>query len=227
MKNKTSIKYLLIIFIIIGIILFFILSLLTSISKLDDYIMYGNKKCDDSKKNILIKPIYTYDTSSIEKAMGVSEYIFIGKINRILRTEYKDRILIQKEFFRKSISSTPYTIYSLSVVENINRKLITNKEIEIAQMGGINEDGGCTFIDGFYYLDTNKYYLFMVNANEELNYILDISDFNRFKILGDKFNKDKDLKSIMESYNNKIMNMKYLKEEQTISKYDEDYNKGD
>ena len=100
MKNKPSIKYLLIIFIIIGIILFFILSLMTSISKLDDYIMYGNKKCDDSKKNILIKPIYTYDTSSIEKAMGVSEYIFIGKINRILRTEYKDRILIQKEFFR-------------------------------------------------------------------------------------------------------------------------------
>lgn len=48
-----------------------------------------------------------YDTSTPEKAIGISDYVFVAKINKILRTEYKNQIQIKDDNKVKTISSDP------------------------------------------------------------------------------------------------------------------------
>lgn len=82
---------------------------------------------------------YAYDTSTPEKAIGFADYVFVAKVNNILRTEYKYPTETVIDGKIKTVY-VPYTIYSITVIENIKGEIIKNKDIEIMQYGGLNED---------------------------------------------------------------------------------------
>lgn len=93
---------------------------------------------------------YAYDTSSPEKAIGVADYVFIAKINGILRTEYK--------FSTKD----PYTVYSATVIENIKGKIVKDENIEIIAHGGLNIDKkSYTIFGGIEFLNVGEYYILL------------------------------------------------------------------
>lgn len=104
---------------------------------------------------------YEYDMSTPEKTIGVADYAFIGKINGILRTEYRnpsEGIINDK----LQIITEPYTIYSVSVISNIKGELTTTENIEVAECGGLNENmQSYTFLEKMGLLNVGEYYILM------------------------------------------------------------------
>jgi hypothetical protein len=99
---------------------------------------------------------YAFDMSTPEKAYGVSKYVFIAKVEDVIRTEYVED------------SYEPYTIYSASVIKNIKGNLITSEPIELKQGGGISKDGkSYILVEDTKFLNKGNYYLFMVLAGED------------------------------------------------------------
>lgn len=142
------------------------------------------------------KPLYystamlMYDTSTPEKAVGVSDYAFVAKINKILRTEYTNRMQIETGFNKTTTVSNPYTVYEIEVVENIKGSLKTDSPIEFMQYGGLNENGDSyTFIEGGGFLNDGEYYILMVDTwGDQDGGTIEVSDTNRIVSLGNSYN---------------------------------------
>lgn len=109
---------------------------------------------------------YVYDTSTPNKAVAVSKYVFIAKINSILRTDYFNPTEIKKFFFKK-IKYTPYTVYDVDVIYNLKGELVNN--VELMHYGGINTDKkSYTFSslnNDFKFLNTGEYYIILAAAS--------------------------------------------------------------
>jgi hypothetical protein len=171
--------------------------------------------------------LYAYDTSTKEKAMGISDYAFIAKVEKILRTEYKNPIKVKSGLFRTTVMTDPYTIYRISVIKNIKGNLDTSKPIESIQLGGLNKNGkSYMFAKGESLLNEGEYYLFMTSVwAQKDGEIIEVPQLNRILSLGDSFDiNSKDSLDIInkyeQAYKNEIVPSTI---EKHISKYDVNY----
>lgn len=184
---------------------------------------FGYKKFMANKnvETYLGLPVYTslnskiYDTSSIEDAIKYSDYAFIAKVNFLKTTQYKYD------------DKWPYTIYDISVNKNISAQLITSKNIELIQYGGLNYDKkSYTFAKDEKYLNEGHYYFFTTQTwgltegegvifekAIDLGETLEQSEIEEYSIDELKENT---------SYSINNSSTEYKK---TISKYDVRYNK--
>lgn len=122
---------------------------------------------------------FAYDTSTLTKAIGSSDYVFLCKVNKIIRTEYKNPVEVEVDTETTKIVYDPYTVYSITVVKNIKGNLQTDSEIELMQYGGINYDKkSYTFLEGSEYLNEGEYYVLMPDAISEKGEI-EVADKNK------------------------------------------------
>ena len=173
--------------------------------------------------------MYMYDTSTPERAVGISDYVFVAKIDGIARTEYRNPITVETGLSSSETRTTPYTVYNIEVVKNIKGELITSEPIEYMQYGGINEDGETyTFMEGTGLLETGKYYILMVGTFEGDGGIIEVTEPNR-RILLDDVENDEDVenselvKRYEEAYKNEVIPEGFEEEDRYISKYDVNY----
>lgn len=156
--------------------------------------------------------LHVHDISTPEKAMGVSKYAFIGKVNKILRTEHL-----------KSKGHTPTTIYEIEVVKNIKGELKTDEPIELEQLGGLakNKKNYEFASDSPKLLNSNEYYVFMTSVNEESGSI-EAFENTRIISLGETFNE----KEIVNKYTDILKNQEIPDgfKEQQASRYEVDFN---
>lgn len=139
-------------------------------------IAYSEEKFKNLPINY-IQPCYAYDISTPEKAIGLADYTFIGKVNKILRTEYRHptQTVINGEI--KTVSS-PYTIYEVSVIKNIDGNLITNETIEIAQAGGLEQElSTYSFYEGMGLLNIGEYYILLAFTQPDGSLLFDNPEF--------------------------------------------------
>ena len=172
---------------------------------------------------------YMYDTSTPEQAIGISDYVFVAKVNEIIRTEHRNPITVETGLFSSETITTPYTFYSIDVVKNIKGELITSEPIEYLQYGGINEDGeSYTFMEGTELLETGKYYLIMADTFGEDGGEINVTEPNR-RVLLEDVNSVEDIenseivKRYEEAYKNEIIPENFNTNERYISKYDVNY----
>ena len=126
-----------------------------------------------------------FDTSTKEKTIGASSYVFIAKINSF-KTTYQN--------------NEPVTTYDATVSENRKGNLVEN--IKITQQGGINKDKkSFTFIKETSYLNKDEYYLILTGTNDEGGF--SITNKNRVKSLG---NNIENAKSIINDYKDALNN---------------------
>ncbi|WP_048602709.1 hypothetical protein [Rubeoparvulum massiliense] len=97
-----------------------------------------------------------------EEIVGWGDYVFVAKVEDELRTEYTN--------VRKSedgtITGKPYTVYSITVIDNLKGNLKKNKPIEFFKHGGVNYDGkSISLLKGDILLESRKYYI-LVAASE-------------------------------------------------------------
>lgn len=187
MKNKL-LKIILIIILLISIVCIIVLL---------------NNKLNDSNKNKqnaslpinYVHPFYAYNFTTIEEIIGVTDYTFVAKINSIKRTK---------------VTYTPYTIYDVTVIENIKGELVKDVNIEIEQSGGLEKNGkSYTFPVGMGLLNVGEYYIFSalasgtdgslgidhqklviplgnINNEQEFNKIKEVSSLNSVESVKDK-----------------------------------------
>lgn len=179
--------------------------------------------------NTITSVLYMYDTSIPEQAVGISDYVFVAKVNGIARTDYIDTGSVELSLTGNKEIVAPYTVYNIDVVKNIKGELITSEPIEYMQYGGINEDGkGYTYIPETGFLETGKYYILLVNTFREDGGTLETSDQNRI-ILLDDVEKDEDVenselvKRYEEAYKNEYIPEGAEKATRYVSKYDVNY----
>ena len=141
---------------------------------------------------------YAYDNSTPEKAIGGVDYVFVGKVNKIIRTEYKfpTQSVIDGEI--KTVYM-PYTIYNVTVTDNIKGELITNTNIELSQMGGLKEDEqSYLFLKGMGLLSNENYYIFLAYTQEDGTLLID--NANSIVSLGELNNTEKnEIKQVIET----------------------------
>lgn len=177
---------------------------------------------------------YMYDTSTPEKAIGISDYVFIAKVNKIARTEYKNSIEVETGLNEKTVRTIPYTIYTISVIKNIKGELITSEPIEFMQYGGLSEDGkGYVLMEKSSLLKAGEYYIIMGNTFEKDGENVEVAEPTRIIPLGNDsdFSGKDSLNTIVkyeQAYKNEIVpsisrgdSIDYKKGH--ISKYDVNY----
>lgn len=71
---------------------------------------------------------FVYDTAAKNECVGISDYVFVGKVISNDGTIYKNT------------KGSPYTNYTIQVITNIKGQLITENPISITKKGGINQD---------------------------------------------------------------------------------------
>jgi len=163
MKIK-KIKIILFLFIVLTIILITTMITINS-NKSNTEIAYNNKSNIETDYYKGLPVEYRsgsyLDVSTPKKAIGASEYVFIAKINSILRTEYRYPTEIADGLRTKTVSD-PYTIYSVTVIENIKGNLIKTIDIEVEQMGGMAEDNkSYSFLEDTGLLNIGEYYILL------------------------------------------------------------------
>lgn len=178
-----------------------------------------NKRND---KIVTISASREGDSSVPENAVAYSDYVFIAKINKILRTEYRNPVEIISDTGPNIIQKDPYTVYEISVIENLKGELVVDRPIEFVQYGGINEDGETyTLLKDSSLLNIGDYYLLLVGVIPNTNEI-EVSDNNRMISLGSDISKIDS--NLIEKYK-MIISKEVEKEEKDVAKYDVDYNK--
>ena len=82
---------------------------------------------------------FVYDTDNIREAVGICDYVFVAKVVSCDGTEYRNVITTEDEKGNPKEVGSPYTNYTIQVLENIKGELITDKPIPIVKQGGISE----------------------------------------------------------------------------------------
>ena len=116
-----------------------------------------------------VYPSYAYTFATPEETVGIADYVFVAKVNSIKRTDYRNPVT--KEVVADgSVTKTtydPYTIYDITVIENIKGELIKNENIELEQRGGLEKDGkSYTFMENMGLLNVGEYYIILALASD-------------------------------------------------------------
>lgn len=161
-----------------------------------------------------IRQLYDYSTN--EKLIGASDYVFVGKVNKILRTEHK---------IKDDNNSSNQTIYSVSVIKNIKRKLITSSEIELNLFGGWDQNHETLYLPiGMNLLNENEYYIFFAYLDKDQS-PLTINNKLQLIKLGKNYDKNSQIiKDIEKAYKNEEVPSKkdyMIPKELFTSKYDQ------
>lgn len=168
---------------------------------------------------------WVYDTSTPEKAIGSSDYAFVAKVNKILRTEY-----IRTNPTESKTLSTPYTIYEIEVVENIKGELDTTNPIEFKQYGGLDEEGkSYKLMSGGSLLNGGEYYIIMASTWVDKNgEDIETSNPDTIVSLGKDYNplaRDNTVAQYKLAYENEQVPETLKNAEKALSKYDVNYSK--
>lgn len=172
-------------------------------------IFFNNK--EDNLKTYKGLPVtyenasYRYDTTDPKIAVGVSDYVYIAKVNKILKTDYRNPIEVSEGLVGKKTVTDPYTIYEIEVIKNIKGTLPLNKRINLVQYGGLNEnEKSYTFLEGGSLLENNTYYLLM-STIIPITGELETTDINRIIKISD-YSNNKEVTSLINQYNNIYQN---------------------
>ena len=102
------------------------------------------------------------DVTNPAEIVGWGDYVFVARVESELRTEYTN--LRQNE--DGTITGKPYTVYSITVLENIKGELRKNEPIEFFKHGGVNYDGlSISLLEGDQLLESGKTYI-LIAASE-------------------------------------------------------------
>lgn len=196
----------------------FIASLFVLISFITGGILSFNteKKYYNNLPIYTASPMYLYDTSTPQKAIGISDYVFVAKIKSVVGTKYLDK---SSESNKKALfeeDSSPYTLYEIEVIKNIKGQLNTEEPILFIQFGGLNKDGkGYTLIEGVNLLTENNYYLILSNTIKmDGKIILEASEATRLIDLGQTINYEV-INKYEEAYKNEEVPKTYQRSEKS------------
>ncbi|MFC0475564.1 cell surface protein [Robertmurraya beringensis] len=134
-------------------VLLFILALL----------IVGLVGCSEKEKVMKVAHLHgTFDINvdNVNEVVGDADNVFVGYVDKIEGTEYKFPVTVETENGTKEVTS-PYTNYSITVVDNIKGRLKKNNSIPMQKSGGISEDSDIYILyEDDSLPEEGKYYIF-------------------------------------------------------------------
>ncbi len=126
-----------------------------------------------------MKASYVYDISDKKAAVGAVDYVFAGKVLSNDGTVYEDPVPMEDEDGNTIEVGSPYTHYTVQVLENMKGGLITEEPIEIVKDGGVGQDGEAVYL----YEDDSlpqvgKAYIFLAYTQEDGSLLISGMDSN-------------------------------------------------
>jgi len=97
---------------------------------------------EDDMSNLPIVSVeasFVYDTEDIRERVGISDYIFVGKIISYDGVRYENTVTIEDSNGKPVEVGSPYTDYTVQVLENMKGSLITDEPIKIVKEGGVSQ----------------------------------------------------------------------------------------
>ena len=159
MKNKKILILIISIFIIIVSISVVIFNINKPSKTYEDY----NEKYGHLPRNEVFTD-YVVNMGNTEIVVDFYPYVFIAKVNKIIGTDYREPIEIEITP-DGSVTETiykPYTLYDISVIENIKGEIIKNENIIIEQAGGVSQNHDyIDFSKNEEFLRENYYYILL------------------------------------------------------------------
>lgn len=84
---------------------------------------------------------YVYDVADKRQAVGMADYVYIGKVLSNDGTVYKNIVPVERQNGRVEKIGDPYTKYTVQVLKNIKGKLQMDQPVTLTKDGGIAQDG--------------------------------------------------------------------------------------
>lgn len=121
---------------------------------------------------------FVYDTDNIREAVGICDYVFVAKVVSCDGTEYRNVITTEDEKGNPKEVGSPYTNYTIQVLENIKGELITDKPIPIVKQGGISEKQDAIYLfENDSLPSENSIYIFLAYAQEDGSLLIGIPGY--------------------------------------------------
>ncbi len=129
-----------------------------SILSMVTLLVYSESVTTNSEIEVsLLSASFGIDVNNVNAVVGDADNVFVGYVEKLEGTEYKHPVTIETEVGTKEVSS-PYTNYSITVIDNIKGKL--KKNISVQKSGGISQDqdvyllyeGDSLPVEGRYYI---------------------------------------------------------------------------
>lgn len=164
---------------------------------------------------------YAYSFATPEEAIGSTDYAFVAKINSIKRTDYRNSVTLET-VADGSLTKTlydPYTIYDVTVIENIKGELTKTNNIELEQTGGLERDKkSYTFLSGMGLLNVGEYYIILATSSPS-DGTLGVDHPNMVVPLGN-INDEQEINKIKETSSlNSIQSINNVKAEYSNTEY--------
>ncbi|MDR2525119.1 MAG: hypothetical protein LBC83_02830 [Oscillospiraceae bacterium] len=84
---------------------------------------------------------YVININNAEEVAGFVDYVFVGRVEKQMDARYEDVFERESEDGEKTLVGAPYTLYEVTVLENLKGNLKVNEPIRIEKEGGISMDG--------------------------------------------------------------------------------------
>lgn len=140
---------------------------------------------------------FAIDIDEPTEVIGMADYVFVAKINKILGTSYNNCKTVERDSGDMEIYDV-FTNYQVTVIDNIKGNLKKNTPIEIAKEGGISKDKTCIELyDGDTLPKEGKYYILVGIAQPDGTLLISgpnsnilLNAQNKSDIVSDKGYKD-------------------------------------
>lgn len=86
---------------------------------------------------------YIIDVTNQRELVGSADYVFVGEVLKNEGVDYRNPVIVEDAPNEPYTITSPYTNYTVQILENIKGNLITDQSIPIAKDGGLSEDGSC------------------------------------------------------------------------------------
>jgi hypothetical protein len=107
---------------------------------------------------------FVIDMENPREVIGLGDYVFVAQVNKEIETDYRN----VKELGNGKKVSMPYTIYSITVIDNIKGEIKINEPIEFEKQGGINFDKkSISLPECDSMLEEGEYYILIASAEPD------------------------------------------------------------
>lgn len=115
---------------------------------------------------------FIIDVNNQRELIGSADYVFVGEVISKDGYEYRDPVTMDVDEETVTLTS-PYTIYTVQVLENIKGNLRTDTSIPIAKDGGLSEDGSCYVLyENDEFPVEKEFYIFYAFAQQDGSLLL-------------------------------------------------------
>lgn len=156
-----------------------------------------------------LKGTFSIDYNNLNAVVGDADYVFWGNVVSEDGTVYKDATTIENEDGTTREVSSPYTNYTIKVLENIKGNLTTESAIPVQKSGGLSEDGTQYLIyEGDELPSVGENYIFFAYAQPDGSLLISgpISNMRISNDIDDVslFSTTTECDNVVDAYNNQI-----------------------